>query len=182
MFPATFRVVLDANVLYPFTLRDTLLRAAAEALFEAHWSEEILDEATRNLVGDGIVTEEQATRLRDAMNDAFPDALVRDYASLAEGLTNDAKDRHVVAAAVKVSAQVIVTMNLRDFEPLPDGIEAQHPDAFLCNLLDLAPEVMTALVRQQAADLKRPPRTLDDVLYILAKVVPGFVDELREYV
>ena len=29
MIVAPFRVVLDANVLFPFTLRDTLLRAAA---------------------------------------------------------------------------------------------------------------------------------------------------------
>ncbi|MGV3620511.1 MAG: PIN domain-containing protein [Archangium sp.] len=181
MLLAPFRVVLDANVLYPFTLRDTLLRAAAEELFLAHWSDEILDEATRNLIDDEVVTAAQAQRLRDTMNAAFPEALVRNYAPLADGLTNDAKDRHVVAAAVKVGAQVIVTMNLRDFEPLPDGIEAQQPDDFLCNLLDLSPETVSALVRRQAADLTRPARTLDEVLQILAKSVPDFVEALREH-
>ncbi len=30
MIVALFKVVLDANVLFPFSLRDTLLRAAAE--------------------------------------------------------------------------------------------------------------------------------------------------------
>lgn len=180
MLSAPFKVVLDANVLYPFTLRDTLLRAAAAELFQVHWSDEILDEATRNLISDGVITADQSVRLRAAMNSAFPEAEVREYAPLVEGLLNDEKDRHVVAAAVKVGAQVIVTMNLRDFEPLPDGIEAQHPDAFLSNLFDLAPTTLCELVSQQAADLRRPPRTLDDVLIILAKVAPEFVDELRE--
>ncbi len=56
MIPAPFRVVLDANVLYPFTLRDTLLRAAANDFFQVHWSEAILDETTGNLVANGIMS------------------------------------------------------------------------------------------------------------------------------
>lgn len=51
MVPAPFKVVLDANVLYPFTLRDTLLRAAARGSYQVHGSEQILEEARRNLVG-----------------------------------------------------------------------------------------------------------------------------------
>jgi UDP-glucose 4-epimerase len=62
MFPAPFKVVLDANVLYPFTLRDTLLRAAAAGLYQAYWSERILDEATGNLIAAGRMTREQAAR------------------------------------------------------------------------------------------------------------------------
>jgi len=61
------RAVLDANVLFPFTLRDTLLRAAAEGCFQAYWSERILDEATRNLVETGVMTSKQAARLRAVM-------------------------------------------------------------------------------------------------------------------
>ena len=45
MIPAPFKVVLDANVLYPFSLRDTLLRAASEGLFQLYWSDQILEEA-----------------------------------------------------------------------------------------------------------------------------------------
>jgi hypothetical protein len=48
MVPVTFRVVLDANVLFPFSLRDTLLRAAAAGYFQVYWSTEILDETSRN--------------------------------------------------------------------------------------------------------------------------------------
>lgn len=60
MVPATFRVVLDANVLFPFTLRDTLLRAADAGYFQLYWSDEILDEAQRNLIGRGAINDEQA--------------------------------------------------------------------------------------------------------------------------
>jgi predicted nucleic acid-binding protein len=40
--PAVFRVVLDANVLFPFWLRDTLLRAADAGYYQLYWSGEIL--------------------------------------------------------------------------------------------------------------------------------------------
>lgn len=50
MLAAPFRVVLDACVLYPMNLRDVLLQAAAEGLYQVYWSQEILDEATRNLI------------------------------------------------------------------------------------------------------------------------------------
>lgn len=69
---STFPVVLDACVLYPLYLRDTLLRAAERDLFRVHWSHEILDEAMRNLVKDLHVTEEQAERTKSCMNAAFP--------------------------------------------------------------------------------------------------------------
>lgn len=122
MFLAPFRVVLDANVLYPFSLRDTLLRAAEAGLYQLYWSDEILDEAFRNLVGNGRMNEEKAMKLRAQMSRAFPESLVADYASLIPAMQNDPKDRHVSAAAVRCGAQVIVTTNLRDFAPLPEGI------------------------------------------------------------
>lgn len=181
MLAASFRVVLDANVLYPFTLRDTLLRAAAASFFQVHWSAQLLDEATRNLVANGVVTAEQAARLRAAMTEAFPEALVTDHEALIAGMKNDEKDRHVSAAAVKAGAQVIVTMNLSDFRDLPEGIEAQHPDEFLSNLFDLDADVMTELVRSQAADLKKPPRTFEEIVDALAKLVPNFAAAVRRH-
>ncbi|MGF1512017.1 MAG: PIN domain-containing protein [Myxococcota bacterium] len=139
MLVAPFKVVLDANVLFPFSLRDTLLRAAAAGLFQLYWFEDILDETTRNLVGTGTISDEQAARLRAAMTRAFPESMVIGYESLVDVMPNESKDRHVAAAAVKAGAQVIVTNNLKDFRTLPDGIEAQSADEFLCNLFDLVP-------------------------------------------
>lgn len=174
MIVAPFKVVLDANVLFPFTLRDTLLRAAAEGFFQLYWSEEILEETERNLVATGTITGEQARRLRAAMTGAFPEALVEGHEPLVDAMPNHEKDRHVAAAAVKAGAQVIVTLNLRDFAALPEGIEAQSPDEFLCNLFDLDPDGMVDVVRKQAKALRNPPRSFDEVLAGLAKVVPEF--------
>ncbi len=81
--------MLDANVLFPFTLRDTLLRAAAADVFQVCWSATILDEMSRNLVRTGLATDAQAERLVSAMQAAFPEASVHDFESLAGGLHND---------------------------------------------------------------------------------------------
>jgi len=97
MLAAPFKVLLDANVLYPFTLRDTLLRAASEGFYQIYWSAEILDEAVRNLVASGTVTAEQGARLRATMERAFPEAEVMGYEPLISGMPNDPKDRHVAA-------------------------------------------------------------------------------------
>ncbi len=174
MIVAPFKVLLDANVLYPFSLRDTLLRAAAEGFFQLYWSEEILDETTRNLVATGTITDEQANRLRVAMTEAFPESMVAGYEQLIDAMPNHEKDRHVTAAAVKAGAQVVVTSNLKDFRMLPNGIEAQSPDEFLSNLFDLDPAGIVELLRAQADALRNPPRSFDELLRGLAKMVPEF--------
>jgi predicted nucleic acid-binding protein len=182
MIIAPFKVFLDANVLFPFSLRDTLLRAAAQGSFQLYWSEEILLETTRNLVAKGTVTAEQADRLRAAMTGAFPESMVAGYEHLVDAMPNQDKDRHVVAAAVKAGAQVIVTSNLKDFSQLPEGIEAQSPDEFLCHLFDLDPDGMVQLVREQAKALRRPPRSLAELLSGLSKVVPDFASNVSDHV
>ena len=51
----------------------------------------------------------------------------------------DPNDCHVLVAAIKGEADVIVTTNIDDFpESILNkyGIEAQHPDDFLSNLID----------------------------------------------
>ena len=47
-----YTAILDANVLYPQLLRDTLLSLAVERLYHARWSATIHDEWTRNLAKD----------------------------------------------------------------------------------------------------------------------------------
>jgi hypothetical protein len=76
---------------------------------------------------------------------------------------------------------VIVTSNLKDFAELPEGIEAQSPDDFLCNLLDLDREAIIGIVRGQAAAMKRPPRTFEELLDGLAKTVPDFASTIRSH-
>jgi hypothetical protein len=179
MVPAPFVVVVDANVLFPLTLRDTILRAAAAGFYQLRWSAEILEEMERNLVSTGTMTADKAARLRATMEKYFPEAEVTGYASLVAGLQNDEKDRHVVAAAIKAGAQVITTSNLKDFAPLPEGLEAQSPDEFLSNLFDLDPEGFVEMLRGQSADLVKPPVTFDELLERLSRVVPDLVAAVR---
>jgi hypothetical protein len=103
---------------------------------------------------------------------------------LEPAMTNNEKDRHVLAAAVASGAQVVVTLNLRDF---PDaaceafGVEALHPDDFLLNLFDLDPDAVRAAIELQAAELTEPLKTVDEVLDTLATVVPSFARAVRAH-
>lgn len=97
-------VVLDANVLIPLSVRDTILRAAEKGLCRVHWTEEILEETRRNLVALGFTTEIQACHMIAAMQTFFADALVTDYWRYLSQMTNDLKDRHIAAAAWSVQA------------------------------------------------------------------------------
>ncbi|HPH25658.1 MAG TPA: PIN domain-containing protein [Pseudomonadota bacterium] len=177
MTATTFRVVLDANVLYPFTLRDTLLQAAEAGLYQVYWSAEILDEALRNLEKAGKMNPAQCQHLQTQLTRSFPEAMVSGYEPLLAYLQNHPKDRHVVAAAMKAGAQVIVTLNLRDFQSLPDEIEALSPDDFLCDLLDLSP--LQDIIEQQAGALRKPPSSVQELLVGLEKTVPNFVAAMR---
>jgi predicted nucleic acid-binding protein len=180
----TFRAVLDACVLYPFSLRDTLLRLAERELYDVYWSDRILEEVTRNLVANDLMTEARAQRLAGAMRMAFDAATVSPEAidRLEPVMTNDPKDRHVLAAAVVADAEAVVTSNLKDFPDEacePWGVEAMHPDEFLLILQAKRPGVVLEVLTEQAGDLTNPPWTLDELLDALAKVVPEFVAAVR---
>jgi predicted nucleic acid-binding protein len=178
-----FSAVLDANVLYPFSLRDTLLRLAELELYTPLWSARILGEMMRNLV-EHRITEEQAARIETAMRAAFEEAEVdaAEIERLEPAMTNDEKDRHVLAAAVAADSELIVTFDLDDFAPAacePLGVEATHPDDFLLDLYDLDPEAVRAALEQQASDLN-PPWPLDELLRALTTAgVPRFADAIR---
>ncbi|WP_230204834.1 PIN domain-containing protein [Parafrankia elaeagni] len=112
-----FTVVYDANVLYPNTLRDLLIRIAQSGLIQAKWTNEILDEMLTAIRRNRPeISVEKRDRLRGLMNASVRDVLVSGYEPLIDGLKlPDPDDRHVLAAAVKAGAQVIVTRNLKDF-------------------------------------------------------------------
>lgn len=97
-----------------------------------------------------------------------PGCLVSGYEQLIDGLElPDPDDRHVLAAAIRVGADVIVTFNLRDFpnDQLDRySIEAQSPDVFVLYLVDLAPAAVAGVLHEQAADLRNPPRTVREVV------------------
>lgn len=176
---SSFGVVLDACVIIPATLRDTLLRAAERGMYRLHWSEPILEEVRRNLVKKGMTSPKGAQSLIDIMSEVFAEAFIRGFETLVPQMTNDTKDRHVLAVAVMSRSQVIVTSNISDFPNValdPLGIEAQTPDEFLTHLLDLYPQRLTQILVEQAQDLTNPPMSVQEVLEELALHAPSFVN------
>ncbi|WUJ72784.1 PIN domain-containing protein [Kribbella soli] len=164
-----FIVVYDANVLYPNSLRDLLIRVAQAGLVRARWTEQILDETFRNLKKNRPdLDPAKVDRTRGLMNRAIRDVLVTDYEPLIEALDlPDADDRHVLAAAIKANAQVIVTENTKDFpaEKLASwNVEAQGADDFVLDLIDLNQQAVYAQVQRMADAWRNPPGTVEDVL------------------
>lgn len=167
-----FVVVYDACVLYPAPLRDLLMRVALTGLVQAKWTDQILDECFVNIAAQRPdLPAERLRRTRALMIQAVRDCMVVGYESMIDGLIlPDMDDRHVLAAAIRAGAQAIVTANLKDFPTaalVPYGVSALHPDEFLHDLVDLAPEVMLGLVTEQAASLRSPPTTVDELLETL---------------
>jgi predicted nucleic acid-binding protein len=174
LFPA----VLDVNVLVPLHLTDLLLRLAEAETYRPLWSQEILDEVTRNLPKVGVTTE-KAKRRVGVMRREFPDAMVNGYEPFIDATTNDRTDRHVLATAVRANAAIIVTANVRDFPVsacAPYDINAVHPDNFLLDQLELYEEETSMCVEQLVADRTRPRTAMPQFLDQFRATVPTFVD------
>ena len=168
-----FTAFLDACVLYPAPLRDLLLRLAATGLFRTRWSAKVQEEWIRSLTAVRPELADKLGRTRELMEKAVPDAEVTGYQGLIPTLSlPDPNDRHVLAAAIVGQADVIVTMNLRDFpdgQLQPLGIEAQHPDVFIRHVLDVDPPVALTAVKAHREALKRPALAPDDYLAMLGR-------------
>jgi predicted nucleic acid-binding protein len=181
---ASIGVVVDACVLIKASVRDTFIRAYDANLYRLCWSDDILAEVERNLVEHGLTTFAQAQHLLGVFRRVLADAQTTGYDHLIGSMTNDAKDRHIVAAAVQAGAQRIVTFNVKHFSDdalARHGIDVASPDDFLLDLVAVDVQAMADIVAAQAAALRRPPLTAEQVLDNLARDgVPQFVNAIRE--
>lgn len=171
---ATFTALYDSCVLYPAPLRDLLMHLALTDLFRARWTDRIHDEWIEALLKQRPeLKREKLERTRELMNSSVRDCVVTDYDSLIDGLTlPDPDDHHVVAAAIRARADVIVTFNLDDFPNdylAQFGIEAQHPDEFIPHLIDLSPGAVVTAAKLQRASLRNPPKSAEEFLDALAR-------------
>jgi predicted nucleic acid-binding protein len=182
-----FTVIYDACVLYPAPLRDLLMRLALTDLYRARWSDQIHEEwITAVLRNRSDLSRAQLERTRSLMNAHVRDALVDGYHFLIPALElPDPDDRHVLAAAIKCGADLIVTFNLDDF---PDevlasyGLGACHPDFFLVDQLNLDAERVCMAMRQHRASLKNPPKTVEEYLATLEEQgLSRFSQAVRHY-
>ena len=166
---ATFTAFYDANVLYPAELRNLFMHLALTGLFRAKWSADVHEEWISALLEKRPdLTRDKLERTR-----ALMDLHAAGYEDLIPGLQlPDPDDRHVLAAAIRGQADVIVTMNLRDFPADvvgAFGIEAQHPDEFVLHLLDLAPGAVIAAAETHRQSLKNPAKTMSEYLETLER-------------
>jgi predicted nucleic acid-binding protein len=183
---SNFTAVYDACVLYPAPLRDLLMQLALTDLYRARWTNDIHDEWIRNVLKNRQdLTLDQLTRTKQLMNTSIRDCLVEGYQSLIPNLQlPDPNDCHVLAAAIRCQAGVIVTFNLKDF-PLeslnPYEIEAQHPDTFILHLLDLSAAKVCNAAETCRKRLTKNPKTPEQYLSSLLKQgLPQTVATLRE--
>jgi hypothetical protein len=176
-----YLVVLDACALVGGGLRDTLLRLAeTPRLYVPKWSDDIINETVRTLRNKLGKSAEQTDHLVSELHRVFPEAWVCGYQILAEPLKCHSKDRHILAAAIKCSAQTIVTFNLRDFphDALePFDVEAIHPDQFLVNQFYLDDAVVTQKFTQQAIAIGR---TVEQQLKAFCKSLPLFSQTMAD--
>lgn len=114
----------------------------------------------------------------------FQDAQVYEYQSFEELIEfPDPNDRHVVAAALRARADIIVTYNLKDF---PSSIEerygiiiAPHPDHFLSKIYDANPLQAEEGFLKMVNRLKKPSKSRAEVLDILLRLnLKGAVQRL----
>ncbi|MWV51110.1 PIN domain-containing protein [Rathayibacter sp. VKM Ac-2803] len=177
-----FPVFFDTNVLYSASLNDFLLRLAARGAFRPLWSADVLDELGRNLRRS--LPPRAVDRRIDAMRQHFPDAMVSGYDSLIGVMRNHPKDRHVLAAAVRADAAVLVTFDLADFGPasvVGFDLEVRHPDAFLLDQLDLLPELVLEALHEWSDACSAPPLTPLQLVSALERAgVPRFARMLRQ--
>ncbi len=185
---ARYTAILDANTLYPTLVRDLLLSLAAAGLYHARWTDKIHEEWTRNVIAknpqNALLPDKLKTTVQ-VMNEAIPDCLVENYEPLIGCIKlPDPNDQHVVAAAIAGHADAIVTFNLKDFpqEALsPHGIEAQHPDDFVMNQLQLQELVAIEAIKKMRARWKTHPKTPTELIQLLEeRALPLTAAHLRQ--
>jgi len=167
-----FTVVLDTNVIYPVITRDLLFWFAHYEMYTPKWSKHIFDEWINVMRRRGVSSEEIDKRVQMAAM-AFPDSLVKQYEGLIEVLNlPDEKDRHVLAAAIKVNADLIVSNNIKDFpENILNrfGIKIKTADDFLTDLVDLNSETAIEAFKEMVLNKKNPDLDEYEVLKQLRK-------------
>jgi len=182
-----FAVVYDACVLYPAPLRDLLMHLALTDLYRAKWTAQIHEEWISNVLkARQDLTREQLERTRQLMDGSVRDCLVTGYQFLIPLLQlPDKNDNHVLAAAIRSQASIIVTFNLKDFpasELVKYDTEALHPDEFISDLIDLNPAKVLDAVSRHRRSLKNPPKSSKDYLdTLLQQGLPETVSQLRHW-
>ena len=164
-----------------FGLCDLLLTLAENpCLYQPVWNSEILDEVQRTQTAKLGWPSELSRSWREAVEAAFPEALVTGWEPLLPACLVDEKDRHVLATAIRGHADLIVTSNLRHFpsEALqPWQILASHPADYLITLYSINGGLVVSRLEEIARKRGRTPQTH---LALLGRSVRSFAVHVAE--
>lgn len=153
------KVCLDTCVLYPTVMREVLLGVAAQGLFTPIWSDRILGEWSRAAAKLGPAGQAQADAEIAMVSAQWPKAVVAPQPSLVDRLwLPDANDVHVLAAAIAGHADIILTMNAKDFPRgilAEEGLSRADPDTFLLGLYEASPDPVRHAVAQVHSEANR---------------------------
>jgi hypothetical protein len=151
------------------------MRLSMTGLFRAKWSHAIHEEWMGHVLERySDKTRADVERTRDLMDRYAMDAIVFDYENLMPGLKlPDPKDIHVLAAAIRGRADVIVTFNLQDF---PEDylkqfdIIPQHPDDFVAHQFTLNAGQVCAAAKQHRASLQKTKPSVPDYVDLIQRI------------
>ena len=195
MFANRYTCIVDACSLVGVLRRNILLSLAEAEFYRLRWSEDILSETeeaiAKILLKINYSADEASSKANDsieAMKLAFPESCVEDYEALIASLNGlpDPDDAHVVAAAIKTSASMIVTENIKDFPSEVLNVfelEAKTTDEFIADTIELDVGRAVAAIARMRARFERPSLTPSELL--LKMESQGLVisaDSLRPYI
>lgn len=152
-------VLIDACVLFPTVMREVVMGAAGAGLFTPLWSNRILEEWARAAGKLGPGQEDLARAEVAALRADWPKASVTPRAGdLSRLWLPDPNDVHVLAAAIAGSADVLLTMNVKDFPRATvaeEGLRLAVPDLFVMDCWDRDAAAMTRIGQGVQATAER---------------------------
>ena len=164
------KVLIDTCVLYPTVMREMLLGAAEAGVFQPLWSARIIAEWQHAAGKLGPAGAAQAAAEAAVLGARWPGAEVRPAPGLEDRLwLPDPADIPVLAAAVSGSADLILTLNAKDFPRhilAEEGVGRADPDGFLLGVHAAQPSLMPGVASRVRAEAERlsgaawPQRTL----------------------
>ncbi len=111
------RVFVDTNVLFPFSVMDLVFALSEDSVHTVVWSDALLDEWERVIVGEHRSSPDTAASATAAIREFFADSRVESsaYEHLIDEMPgNDPDDHHHMAAAIGGRATVLITENIKD--------------------------------------------------------------------
>lgn len=169
------RAVLDSNLFFSMWTLDPLLSFAEADFYQPVWSNVIMAEVTEHLSEVwSHATKEKVSAFLQAINSAFPEALISLAANQIFPISlPDPDDEHVLTAAIQSHSNFIVTNNLKHFPQ--EKLATQHvaaisPDNFLCHLFESSPEESSIIIQELVSEKNHPPRSIKDEITHLQRV------------